>query len=140
MKEYAREFGLGICKGLGYFVVAPSLGTWLLLHIPQTREWAIGFLFRLAPPDRAVLPISLVLYLLGFLLFLLAVVFSLAHRVGIGEVGEIRRIKVGLHRLRDSFRSPAERQRLADDRKRSDDAAFHDRLMAHQRSQRGEID
>ena len=80
------------------------------------------------------------LFLFGIVFLAVSFVFSLAHRLGIGESGEVRRIRVGLHRLRDSFRSPAVRQQLADERKRSDDAAFHDRLMAHQRSQRGEID
>ncbi|MEI7730863.1 MAG: hypothetical protein WCO56_14915 [Verrucomicrobiota bacterium] len=70
MKKYAEQFGLGVAKGLGYFVVAPTLGTWILLHIPRTREGVIEFLFRLAPPSRALLPISLALFLLGILCIL----------------------------------------------------------------------
>ena len=70
MKKYAEQFGLGVAKGLGYFVVAPVIGTWILLHIPRTREGVIDILFRLAPPSRALLPISLALFLLGILCIL----------------------------------------------------------------------
>ena len=100
-------------------------------------DWV--FVCSLAPPDRAVLPISLALSL-GFCISV-SDCFSLAHRIGIGEVGEIRRIKVGLHKLRDYIQASSEHRQALAAKAASDEAAdFHKRLMKHQRSQRGEID
>jgi hypothetical protein len=67
VKQYAREFVLGVCKGLGVFFGGTVVGTWLWLHISQTQESLTDFLWRLVPPWRAVLPTTLALFLLGFL-------------------------------------------------------------------------
>ena len=61
MKKICTWFLKGFAAALG-----TAAGGWLALRIPQVREPVIAFLFLVAPPARAVLPITAFLYLLGF--------------------------------------------------------------------------
>jgi hypothetical protein len=108
----------------------------ILPLIPEARHIATTVYLWLVSSENIAIPTSCILLVLG----VLGLVLAYCYRLGIGELGYTNRIKAGFRRWMIRFKPLAEQQALAAKDKLESDAAFHERLMKHKRSQSGEID
>jgi len=104
--------------------------------IPEVRHTVLVVYQWLVSSESIAIPTSCILLVLG----VLGLVLAYCYRLGIGEIGYTKRIKVGFRRWMIRCKPLAEQQALAAKAASDEAVAFHERLMKHQRSQRGEID
>lgn len=104
--------------------------------IEEVRISEIEFCRWLISTETVAWSASGILFVLGISVLVLAY----CYRLGVSEIGYTKRIKVGFRRWMIRCKPLAEQRALAAKSTSDEAAAFHERLMKHQRSQRGEID
>ena len=135
MKKLALKFVEDIRARISKRLLA-GISALIAPLIPEVRHAAIAFYQWLVSSESIAMSSSAILFVSGSSVLTLAY----CYRLGIGELGYAKRIKVGFRRWMIKFKPLAEQQALAAKAASDEAAAFHERLMKHQRSQRGEID